>query len=497
MRNPARSPDLSSFQEETLIFTWFAFKILNNKNSLDRTIHKMLNMFMTRIILNNSALTKGRVLLLVLLAMVISSCAPKASDAPVRPEPVISREKPFGPTISLEQFIGMTLGRQYSSLEQLFEIPQDNPDHRLIMISREKPVLILDTGVTAYTGDDGFLAAGYADGNIRVWSDLPCPMVALPDKEPVRRLWHGRGSPYLSAAGDSNPSRVSIYDLNRCARVADIDAQGPVENVAVSSQGSHLALVDAGRRLWTGNLQGSLEQQATLRFDPLDMAFSPREGILMLADQAGWLVLWNTPDYSGLEQSLIPGGPFEKADFMGPELVFWGSRDTPAPVVWNIPGGEILQASPETGSFTLENGILYYTLYEERQIKKVHMIGPGFSVLADKKNMILKFQDLDGKTRHYDAVTGLETQSSFSSAQGEALDVSLSGGFTWAGIDYSLADPVIISSQWVLWCRYIPGRGYYLWWLPNTGLEYLDFKSELPVRENIRGEIPPAWVGLD
>ncbi len=447
-------------------------------------------------IINNSGLINAGRLCFAVSALLVMSCAPKQPEAPVRPDPVITHEKPFGPTVSMQELLDQTYSRQYSPLDSVFDISGSIYHHNLILITHEKPVLTLERGVTAYAAHDKFLAAGYADGNIRIWSDYPCPMLALPGREPVRGLWQDADYPYLSAAGDNDPTRVSIYDLNRCARVADIQTEAVVVNTSVSATGSYLALVDEGGRLWTGSLRGNLEQQATLRFAPLNMLFSPREGVLMLVDEAGWLLIWTTPDFSLLEQNLIPGGPFEKAVFVGPELILHGKKEDSKAVAWNIPESKIIESGHKYGTFELENEVLYYTSDNRQYVKKVHLGGPVFRVMADHDEMVFRVLDLDGEIRHYDAVTGFETQGGFSANQAEPVKVPLSGNFTWAGVDYTLADPVVTSEQWVLWSRHIPERGYFLWWSPNTGLNSMDFKGRLPVRDNIRVEIPPAWVDL-
>ncbi|MFN2343485.1 MAG: hypothetical protein ABR542_09020, partial [Desulfonatronovibrio sp.] len=77
------------------------------------------------------------------------------------------------------------------------------------------------------------------------------------------------------------------------------------------------------------------------------------------------------------------------------------------------------------------------------------------------------------------------------------VNVHSSGLFSWAGVEYSLADPVIISDQWALWSRHIPEHGFYLWWTANPGLNNRDFSHKLPVRDNIRREISPDWITLD
>ncbi len=431
---------------------------------------------------------------IIMVAAFTAGCAPKTPDPDPRPDPLLTREKPFGPTMSFEELLDQTLNRQYSSPETIFE-PDDPPPHQgLMVINREKPVLTLARSVSSFAGGRDFLAAGFNDGNISIWSGFPCPIVTLPQREPVKKIWWDGQSPYICASGQ-NMSRAHIYDLGRCAMVGDIAVEGAVEVMAVSPGRGHVALVDQGGRLWTGSLNEELTQRETLRYAPLQVSFTPGEGVLMIADSAGWLILWATSDYEVMEQALIPGGPFGKAQFDGPVLLLRNSESNDF-AAWDIPAGRAIEAWSDRGRFILENEVLYYMLSEEKKIKKMLMSKPEFMVSVDSQKMILEILDLDGQTRYYNARSGNEIDKPLELEISDRVETSVLGDFTWAGARYSLADPVLVTDKWALWSRFISGHGHYLWWSVNPGMKIKDYEGELPHRFNIRSEIPPDWTVL-
>jgi len=432
---------------------------------------------------------------IVLAAVFVSGCVPKEPDLVLRPEPILTYEKPFGPTMTFEELIEQNLSKQYSSPETIFAPDEHPARHGLMVINREKPSLILTRGVRSFSGGPDFLAAGFHDGNIRIWSGFPCPLVTLPQKEPVTKIWWDGQSPYICAAGPDN-SKAYIYDLVRCARVADINIEDALEIMAVSPRGNHLSLVDQGGRLWSGKLNGEPTHVATLRFAPLQVSYTPGGGVLMISDKAGWLTMWTVPDYEILEQVFISGGPFSAALFDGPLLLLKG-RDNTDVSAWDIPAGRKVEAAPDKGEFSLENEVLYYIMAAEKNIKKMLMSKPELTVGADSGKMILRVVDLDGQKRYYNARTGSEAEKPEEFEESQILDVSESGGFTWAETSYSLADPVLVTDQWALWSRFTPGHGHFLWWTSNPGLGKKEFKGKLPQRLNVRSEIPPDWAMLE
>ncbi|MFW5730639.1 MAG: hypothetical protein ACOCV7_03230, partial [Desulfonatronovibrionaceae bacterium] len=160
-------------------------------------------------------------LLLVLAAGLCASCAPGPQLPDSAPEPVLTPEQPFGPSRDFQTLVHETLSRQYTSLSTLLKEPDNPRQTDPVLTALENPVLILQSGVTALSGGADYLAAGYENGNIRIWSSYPCAVTGLPDREQVTHIWWKGDSPYLLAAGQSSPT-LYLFDLNRCAA-----ARGP------------------------------------------------------------------------------------------------------------------------------------------------------------------------------------------------------------------------------------------------------------------------------
>lgn len=433
---------------------------------------------------------------LLLTCMGISACAPKSADRSKTLEPILTRDKPFGPSMTFAELLRESLDRQYSDISSIFTVPEDPANQEMLLINREKPRLILARGVTAYVGGQDYLAAGFSNGNIRIWSDWPCPMLTLPAQETVHKLWWNNSTPFLSASGPDS-SQISIYDLRQCARVGDMEAKSAVFQFAVSPGGKHVACVDAGRRLWSGDYGGLRKQQATLRYDPLDLAFSPESGLLMAADQAGWLILWTVPDYQLLDQVFISEGPFDRARFDHHRLIFQKGKTPPESTLWNIPRSRLIQGETEQGRFILEHKVLYYVLPEPKWVKKVLMSPPKPQVTVDPEYGIFQILDLDGEIRYYLARSGEHIQDPPVDLHTQPVQISSRGSFSWGQNEYALADAVLVGKSWALWSRHIPGQGHYLWWAPHQKLSPREFADQLPSRTNIRAEIPPQWVDVE
>lgn len=424
------------------------------------------------------------------LALFLFSCAQKEPETTLKPE-VVSWDEPLGATHTMDQVLEKRLREQHSSLESIFSVPEDPLGRNRVLISHERPTVTLFQGVTAFAGNEKHFAAGFQGGEVRVWSHWPGFRFKL-DKATIRELWWDGQSPYLILTGQE-PREAIVLDLRDGSLATELTSEGPLEKVAVSRLGSHVALLDEGNRLWTGELEGELDQVATLRYDLLDMAFTPGEGVLMAVDTAGWLIMWTLPDYEILDKVQIPGGPFSKARFEGPRLVLQSSENPNSLTVWDVPDSRELPNDTGRGRFVLDNEVLYYVLGEKEYIKKVLMHRKEFRAWADKEDMKIKVRDLDGEDRYYCARSGALVREDTQNNDMEPIEVAREGEFSWGGAEYRLADPILVNEEWVLWARYVPGSGHYVWWSRNHGLQHREFQGRLPKRENIRAEIPPDW----
>ena len=356
--------------------------------------------------------------------------------------------------------------------------------------------MILDRDVTAYAGGSDYLAAGYINGNIRVWSKWACPSVTLPRKEAIHSIWWNGFSPFIAAC-DQNQQQISVYNLRSCSRAADVPTKGPVKEFAVGPQGTHLACVDAGRRLWTGTNNRLNQEMARLRYDVLDIAFTPGCGLLMAADRMGWLVLWSLSDYQMWDQVRIPGGPFEQGHFEQDRLILYPEKNKAKSLVWDIPAGSKSTKNRSKGRFFLEDNVLYYLCSKPQWVKKAVLSGAGLQAFVHPGQGIIQVLDLDGEKRYYHAGTGMQVPVPKQELNFKQVPVTAQCGFVWNGVKFRLADPVLVLDHWALWARYIPDQGYYLWWTENADVPAKEYDLKLPRRQNIRAEIPATWMGIE
>jgi hypothetical protein len=349
--------------------------------------------------------------------------------------------------------------------------------------------------VTAYAGGADYLAAGYANGDIRVWSKWACPSVTLPRKEAVHNIWWNGFSPFIAACGQYQ-QQISVYDLRSCSRTADVPIKGPVKEFAVSPQGAHLACVDAGRRVWTGTIHGLNQEQATLRYKILDLVFTPGAGLFMAADRMGWLILWSLPDYEVWDQMRIPGGPFERGYFEQDRLILYPENKNAKPFAWDIPAGSKTQMYADQARFILKNNVLYSLCSKPRWVKKAILSDAGLQAFIDPDRGIIQVLDLDGEERYYQAGTGMQIPAPKQGRKLKPVPITAQGKFVWNDVKFRLADPVLVQDHWALWARYVSDQGYYLWWTENADVPTKEYDLKLPRRQNIRAEIPAEWIEI-
>ena len=228
---------------------------------------------------------------------------------------------PFGPRLPLKDLLQRTLREQYYSPMHLYSLPPEGFAKTFyIQLRPEEAVLHLAKNVSRFVVDPNGLAVGMGNGDIYIWSEWPCPSVTLPGKGSVGLLAWASGSPYLAAAPEGRDG-VFLFDIRQCARASLWSPGGKFKHIAVSPKGAWLGAVDEGHTLWLGKIPETPTGIARLRYNVLDLAFTPQEGVLMAADEGGWVTLWATHEKRLLEQIQIPGGPFQNARFEGGEAV--------------------------------------------------------------------------------------------------------------------------------------------------------------------------------
>lgn len=414
--------------------------------------------------------------------------------------------------MTLGTFLNQALERQYPAQLQAFAPPERTGEY-FVELARESALVHLAAGVRSYAAGPAGLAAGLDGGDILVWSDWPCPALTLPEAGPVDLLaWDGV-SAFLGAANNRR-GVLDVYDLRLCAHIGTVSGEGAMAVAALSPSGAWTAFVDQQRRLLAGPVDGTPRQAGVLRFQPLALAFSPREGLLFSVDQAGWLLHWRLPELEVLEQVLIPGGPFQRAVFDGPRLLLEpvprpaetaGLKDERGPVVWDVPSSAaIAMDSGSAQGFALEDGLLTYRTPDRRWIRKMRLGRPQPKVWASPSAARLRLRDLDGLIRCYSAKDGLSVDADQCRVDDwEELDVSPSGRFHWGNVGYALADPMMVRDGLVLYSRSLSEDRFFLWWvhpeegsppMPQLAPHRSDRTGRLPVRKSLRMEIPPYWM---
>lgn len=447
------------------------------------------------------------------LFLLLGACSPMHKHDEPGPGRVhfLTPEMPFGPTTPLPVFLNQALEDQYPSKLPPFLPPKPLEEH-FIELDLEPPRIHLATGVRSYSAGTSGLAAGLEDGNIMIWSDWPCPALSLPESSPVDMLaWDG-ASAFLGASGTQRFA-LHVYDLRLCGHVGSITSDKPVSVAAVSPSGKRIALVDNTRRLHVGEAGlDELRQGEMLRFPPLALSFTPREGLLFSVDQAGWLLHWKVPELQVLHQSLIPGGPFRQAFFDGRQLFLEPlQRDTIGSledgrewVAWDIPISKVVSVENIPARiFDLKSGLLTYQTSDRRWIRKLRLGRPSFHAWASPSAGRLRIKDVDGSVGCFSAWDGLpEHEDECHAADWKKLEVDRSGSFHWGGVSYALGDPIRVRQEHVLYCRHLPENRFFLWWddvkrdEQHEGVLSSPHAGFLPVRKSLRKEIPPTWIPL-
>ncbi|MDY7002371.1 MAG: hypothetical protein SVS15_11405, partial [Thermodesulfobacteriota bacterium] len=403
---------------------------------------------------------------------------------------------------TLKEYLKTLLQRQYFPARTIY----NPPDHGLgqsyyVSLGQEPAVLRLADGVKAFTVSEETLALGLENGNVHVFGDFPCGLVTLPEEGPVGPLSHHAQSPYLAAAVKDG-KKVYVFDLRRCGYVMTHEAKGALGAVAISPKGTWLALVDGTGRIMVGPPLGELSrvtletgEPVALRNKCLALAFTPQEGLLMAVDAGGWITFWAPRKHALVDRFRIPGGPFGKAAFEGRFLTC------------STPGGRLVthdlatrkKTTPRKQNplFSLDEGILYYRTVHSRWVKKMHFGRPKITVLASRESHLFKVLDVDGQARFYGITDGTLTKPA-PGKDWRVLEIDPEGCFRYKGILYRLADPAYFSDDKTLLCRYVPDKGFFVWWVESfQSPDAHPRTNALPLRENLRSDAPLTWVSLE
>ena len=404
-------------------------------------------------------------------------------------------EAPFGAHLTLREYLKKLLSNQYYSLSSLYSPPPDGFESlHYMQLTPENAVLYLAQDVVLSQIDEGGVAVALSSGVVQVWSNWPCPGVALPDKNSPSLLSFFPASPYL-AVFENVSRKLRVYDLRLCGEIYRVEMEGTAVSMALSPNGLWLALVDEAHALWIGPSKGPLKTvDRKLRYRNLAIAFAPQDGVLMAVDQAGWVTLWAPHTGKLLDHFLIQGGPFTEASFQGVRLELKGSDG--AVQSWDLSKRVAVYTEGIQSPFHLEQGVLYYKTQEKHLLRKMHLGRPQLRVWHSPDAGILRVRDFDGKERFYSVRDGSQI-APVNMAQWLPIEWGRGYLFSLGGNSYRVADLVYQQGSKQLYCRHVPGEGFYLWW--EIDAEQRDFNphpGQLPVRDNLRGDASLVWEHL-
>lgn len=404
-----------------------------------------------------------------------------------------------GTAKSLKDYVSELLGRKYVSVGKLYDAPFEGFEDKIyISVTREKAVPIIAGGVSAYAGTEEGLAAALYDGSIRLWSSYPCKKMKLPSGKGAKIVAYAPGSPVL-AATDSDGDNLFIYDLNTCTRIpGDIPVEhGPVKMMAISRTGDWLGLIDSFNTLLCGPSNGPLKELSVLEGTPLFIGYTPGQGILVAVEASGKIVLWGMKNLSSINSDEVPGGPFVSVRMSG--YVVCLRRDDGKDIYWNLRTRSLVKKSEalkESPSWVYEkDGALVYSTGVDRWKVAEHFGMPMFIVSYSAKEKLIRVRDLDSKTRYYSTLDGKEFSEI--NASDWKLISPKNGVYKAGKKSFRFFDLVCQKGIEKLYCRYIDGKGFYLWWRQAGNVADLNpHPMELPVRESILADQPAVWTPL-
>lgn len=443
------------------------------------------------------------VVFVVLVFIVSVPCSQaKSSVKPVVGEEYIKSlpsDLEAGTVDSLKKYVSRIIDEKYISPEDLYRTPFMGMEGKVyISVTQEKAMPVIAGGVSAYAGNEEGLAASLYDGTIRIWSDKKCSKISLPSESGARLIGYAPGSPSLVAA-DADGDQLYVYNLDSCSRIpGDIPVKhAPIKQIALSSTGEWLSYIDAFNTLFSGPSTGPMEEISVLEGTPIYLGYTPSQGIMVAVQGTGRIIMRGMMNNLSLKTSDVPGGPFISARMSGYVLCL--TRDDGRDVYWNITSRKVVneeQALETSKSWVYMDGdSLVYSTGVKRWKVEEHLGMPLFIVSYSKEAQMLRVRDLDHTTKYYSVLDGKEF-GKVKSSDWEVVSAP-DGVYKIGESKFKLFDMVYQKGPQRLYCRYIDGKGFYLWWdeAPNSVIENLH-PMELPIRRSILADTKLEWIPL-
>lgn len=413
----------------------------------------------------------------MVLVAVLVACAPQA-DVPRQPQGPVGRvpqqqaepEIPeFGPVTPLADLLERAFRVHYTSLRGIYSPPTGLMRKGCTVLAERPVVLPVAKEVDAYAVEGDILAYADSGGIVHIYGGFSCPRLALPGDLRAESLFLSPDDPLLLVA-EQVERRLRVYDLRYCAERSFIHISGRPVNACASARAERAALADEAHGLRLGPLDGPLETKAKLRFGNLDLAFTPAGDLLLSLDQGGWLTVWNAEDGSLVDKFFFEGGPFVKAEFKGRLLRL--TAESGRIDVYDLTGHKVdsglYSGIPNKERFFLRDGVVFYETAQPIWTKRLVLQRRSLKAVSLPQVGVIQIQDIDGEIRYYDSKDGMPLKEGFHAEQAdlrrEPVALGREYSFTLEGRGFRLADVVYAVQGDRLFCRYIPDKGYYLWW---------------------------------
>lgn len=449
--------------------------------------------------------------LLVCLALVpvLAGCGARRATEPVAPEPVMAGDE----ALPLDDTLYRLRAEQYAFSADYTRLPEEGSS-RYFRIAREPAVLTLADDVTAFDapvvqdltpGGDrsegtapGAVAAGLAfaraDGTVRIFGDPSRGVVHLPEGTTAKTLaYDPLGRTLAAVLADGS---LLWWDLGWSGNAKGVDLPGQPLLVAVGGGSLGVVLADGTVLAGSGSRLSAI---GSVGGTPLDAAFAPGGGVLLVATDGGAVASFNVRDGQKMDGQKLEGGTITAAEINGRTVLFTTASGRVRAL--DAATGRELGAPRTPARFRLSYGRLTYRTWRSILSRSELSGNPSFRVWHSSALNIFQVEDLDGLARCHAATNGKTVpcppNSDWDLNGWSNVQADENGRFCRAGMCYRLADPVFHLEHEQLWCRFIPESGFYLWWRQTDRPGAANpMDGRLPVRESIRESDAPVWLPL-
>ncbi len=419
----------------------------------------------------------------LLLALLLFGC--------LAPLPALAQEATQRPAENLPQLLERANALKTFDLNTLYSPPAEKEfGTSLRLLGHGTAVLELVQGVNTFAAAEDGLAVGLTNGDLRVYGTLACAGMDDPLDSQAVLLGYGARARYLAAVSQSREG-VSLYDLENCELSRRFELPGVV-SMAMSRSGAWLALAAQNGDVLVGPPNSS-PKPIPLKLDSmLGVGFGPNQGVLYAVSRSGEVALWDLMHDQELGRFTVEGGPFSKALFSGQFMVLTTTNNKRFSV--DLTKREIIPFSRQLAQFYLQDKTLRYRTWKPVLRTRKVMGEPELGVMHSTFLDLIRVRDLDGADRCYDTLMG-KPMSCRAANDWETIPLTPFGGFFLGKTGYRLADVVFFWDHDVLLSRFVPDRGWFLWWVKATRLrEYNPLPGHLPERISIRADEAVTWT---